>query len=58
MGWAKPETHGFQPQEPSLKPETQHETHPCQNLKPKTQHETHTLQLFTAVRHYMYFTVY
>ena len=26
-GWAKPETHGFQPQEPSLKPETQHETH-------------------------------
>ena len=38
MGWAKPETHGFQPQEPSLKPETQHETHPCQNLKPKTQY--------------------
>ena len=27
-GWAKPETHGFQPKEPSLKPETQHETHP------------------------------
>jgi hypothetical protein len=25
-GWAKPETHGFQTQEPSLKPETQHET--------------------------------
>ena len=24
-GWAKPETHGFQPKEPSLKPETQHE---------------------------------
>jgi len=28
-GWAKPETHGFQTQEPSLKPETQHETHSC-----------------------------
>jgi hypothetical protein len=36
-GWAKPETHGFQTQEPSLKPETQHETHSCQNPKPKTQ---------------------
>ncbi len=35
MGWAKPETHGFQTQEPSLKPENQHETHSCQ--KPETQ---------------------
>jgi len=43
-GWAKPETHGFQPQESSLKPETQHETHSCQNLKPETQHETHSCQ--------------